>query len=179
VAAAVNYKRLSRTYRKPELAGDSGSARFHYGGKPELAVERDRGRLGHSTSTSPETVNQVEDAAEDPATPSSASAPRHQHERESLERRTIKKELADPSNPITQPAVGATTPAPRTPQKEDAAPKYAIAVATDRSEMRAQEPQLRDEIQAHEDLQRLRDEHAALVERIRLAEMRTRNTSRG
>lgn len=176
--AAVGREQSPRTYRKPELEGDPGSAQFHYSGKPELAVERDWDRLGHSTAATPGTVNETGDDVEDPARLLSTSAPHHLHRKEPLEQHTNEKELADPSNPIVRPAVATATSAPHTPQTEDTAPKYPVPAATDLSEMRAQEAQLRSEIHAHEDLQKLRDEHAALMGKIRLAEMRLRRGQR-
>lgn len=58
------------------------------------------------------------------------------------------------------------------PQTEEAAPKYPVVDNLD--ELIMQEKQMAREIDAHDSLQRLRDEHSALLRRIKEAEEKAR-----
>ena len=141
----------STAYRKPELEGDHSEKTFQYPKKPELAVAETSTNLTSSNVASEEASTQI---------PSSTT-----HE-------ATEKELVNPDQPISRIRSPEHLPQIPMPQTEDAAPKY--LVADNLESMRAQERQLAGEIDAHESLQRLREEHAALLQRIKEAEERTR-----
>ena len=142
-------RKESTTYRKPELEGDHGENSFHYPGKPELAVAE--------TSTNPTSSN----VALEETT---------QHLPSSITPEATEKELVNPDQPISRIQSPERLPQVPVPQTEDTVPKY--AVTDDLEIMRAQERQMASEIDAHESLQRLRHEHAALLQRIKEAEER-------
>jgi hypothetical protein len=189
----------SKTFRKAELEGTAGSSTFEWQPKPELPVTE-----VIMSEASDDMASRMPAAASD----GQVISPHQELEADPIIKSGIQSnEMPSPSIGITpteqseEPAALESTRPPqsatviegghqREHNNEISSPKHTVQTepsqqdqtivdASQLSKLKAQERELAEYIEAHETLQRLKNEHIALQERIRAAEERAQrlNTS--
>lgn len=189
----------SKTFRKAELEGTTGSSTFEWQPKPELPV---------TEVIMPEAPDDITSRVPEAASDGQVINPHQELEVVPMIKSGIQNnEMPSPSIGITpteqseEPAASKSTrPSQsatviegglrRQHNNEISSPKYTVLTepsqqdqtivdASQLNKLKAQERELAEYIEAHETLQRLKNEHIALQERIRAAEERAQrlNTS--
>lgn len=186
---ALNNAEPTRQFsmRKPELEGSRGLVTSSPISKLEPAATTIT-QIPASSASVPQKTNF---SAQIPITAGAS-----QSEKQVLERKRVPPYLPEPVEDHThgETSVQRSTRPPAkesTKQLEETFPKYIVdspatapasssgTTATDINVMKAQEREMAEVIAANESVQRLRAEHAALVDRIRMAELKAQELNRG
>jgi hypothetical protein len=187
----------STGFRKPELEGTLGTRRFDVEPKPELDVQ------GENTPVTQREQSSTFPTVTTTASPSAAYQekevvqPMYSDTRQSAEVHPMQ----GPSQPVPDPQLLESAPSESSrgdrahekapllggAQNESMSPKYAVVTesspqaqatvdAAQLNQLKAQERELAEYIEAHETLQKLKNEHIALQERIKAAEDRVQRS---